>query len=93
MTQPTFSTLYAEDFSLHNIVVNRTWQLVGTEMTEVSWGGNLVFEDPGGENWGRESKFSPKGRGEPTPLDTMVLRVSRQASPPQEKYPNTEGSP
>ena len=64
---------YADDFSLHDIVVNLTWQLVGTEMTKASWGGDLVFEDPGGgENWGGESKFSPTCRGEPTPLDTML---------------------
>ena len=49
MTLLTLSNLYAEDFSLHKVAVNRTWQLVGTEMTEASWGGNSVFEDPGGE--------------------------------------------
>ena len=33
--------------------------------------GNLVLEDPGGRKLRGESKFSPTGRGEPTPLDTM----------------------
>ena len=33
--------------------------------------GNLVFEDPGGRKLRGGSKFSPTGRGEPTPLDTM----------------------
>ena len=48
MTLLTSSNLYAEEFSLNDIAVNPTWQLVGTETTKVSWGGNLVFEDPGG---------------------------------------------
>ena len=48
MTLLTLSNLYAEDFLLHNIAVNRTWRLVGTKMTEASREGNLVFEDPGG---------------------------------------------
>ena len=47
MTLLTFSNLYAEEFSLNDIAVNLTCQLVGTEMIESIEGGNLVFEDPG----------------------------------------------
>ena len=74
MTLLTLSNFYAEDFLLHNIAVNRIWQLAGTEMTEASWGGELSFWRPSGEKieGGGESKFSPIGRGEPSPLDTMI---------------------
>ena len=41
------SKLNEDDFSLHNIAVNWTWQLIGVEMSKASWGGNLVFEDTG----------------------------------------------
>ena len=47
MTLLTLTNLYAEDFSSHNIVGNGPWQLVGTEMTKASWGGDLVFEEGG----------------------------------------------
>ena len=70
MTLVTLSNLNAEDFSFHNIAINRTWQLVGTEMTEASWGKNLVFEDPGGRKLRGESKFSPT-----TPLNTMLYLI------------------
>ena len=63
MTLLTFSNLYAEEFSLNDIAVNPTWQLVGTEMKEVSWEGNLVFEDPGGENWGGNQNFHLQAGG------------------------------
>ena len=49
MTLLTFSNIYAEEFLLHNVAVNPTWQLVKTEMKKATWGGDLVFEDPGGE--------------------------------------------
>ena len=68
MTLLTLSNVYAEDFSLHNIVVNQTWRLVETEMTEASWGGNLVFEDPGEEKIEGGTKFSPTGKGGNQPL-------------------------
>ena len=63
MTLLTISNLYAEDFSLHDIAVNRTWQLVGTKMTKAAWGGDLVFEDPGGRKLRGNQNFHLEAEG------------------------------
>ena len=79
----TFSFFYVEGFSLHNMAVNRPWQLVGTELTKASLGGNLVFEDPGGGRKLRgEFKFSPTGREELIPLDTMIYVAGDHSNKP-----------
>ena len=59
-----------KDFSSHEIAIDWPWQLVWTEMTKASWGGNLVFEEPGEKIEGGIQIFT-YWQGEPTPLDTM----------------------
>ena len=60
-----------EDFSLQKEAFNQPWQLLGTEMTKATWGGNPVLEDP----WGRKSRGDPnfhlQAEGDATPLDTL----------------------
>ena len=71
MTLVTLSNLNAEDFSFHNIAINRTWQLVGTEMTEASWGKELSFWRPRERKLRVGIKIFTYRQGEPTPLHNM----------------------
>ena len=74
MTLLTLSNLYAEDFLLHNIEVNLTWLLVGTEMTKSLLRGELSFWRPGGgEKIEGGIKIFTYMQGEPTTLDTMQI--------------------
>ena len=62
MTLLTLCNLY-ELLTSRDIAVNRTWQLVGTEMTKASWGVDLVFEDPGGGIEGANPNFHLQAGG------------------------------
>ena len=73
MTPITFSNLYAEEFSLHNIAISPTWQLLGIEMRKASWGGLSFWRPRGGENWGGNPSFHPQAGEGPTALDIMVI--------------------
>ena len=79
MTLLIFSNFYAEEFSLNDIAVNLALQLVGSEMKKVSWGGNLIFEEPGGEiEGGIQILTHRQGGTNPSSLVQPVLMLYSQ---------------
>ena len=85
MTLYWLSNSYAQDLSLHGVVINRL-TICWNRNDKSHLRGKSISEDPGEENWRGESKFASTGRRGTNSLNAAFIWIQKRKS--REKNPH-----